>query len=120
MDRHNKVLLGRIRRTALFVGMALFILGAALPPDNGHARGKYKPQVTLPKGYPDGFDGLGVIERIAPDVVVIQDCKRPLALHVEYNTPRERNTISAFFVPGKMVGYLLDSRGYITSLWLIE
>ena len=120
MDRNNKICLARIMRTALSIGVALFILGAAIPPDNGYARGKFKPEVRLPEGYPDGFDGFGQINRIAPDVVVIDDTKYRFIVHVEYNTPRERNTLPALFVPGKFVGFLLDSQGQVTSLWMIE
>ena len=87
MDRNNKVFLGRIKRTALSIGVAVFILGAAIPPGNGYARGKFKPEVRLPEGYPDGFDGVGQINRIAPDVVVIDDTKYRFIVHVEYNTP---------------------------------
>ena len=120
MDRNKNVCLTTIKRIALSLGLALFIFGAATPPGDSHAQGKYKPEVRLPKGYPDGFDGFGRIERIAPDVVVIHDQQRPLALHVEFNTPRERNTTPALFVPGKLVGFLLDSEGRITSIWMIE
>ena len=103
----------------LCAGLALFILGALTPAGPCHAQGKFKPEIVLPPGYPGGFDGFGKIDRIAPDEVVIEDRLWPLAVHVEYNTPQERNTTPGLFVPGKLVGFLLDSQGRITSLWML-
>ena len=120
MDRHNKVFLGRVKRTVFSLGLVLFILSVAVSPGDGHAQQKVKPEIRLPKDYPDGFDGFGYLNRIAPGEAVINDQLLPVAADVGFNTPGERNTTPALFVPGKIVGFLLDSKGQITSLWMIE
>ena len=120
MDRKKKVCFARIKGTVFALGLALLILGAGIAPGNGHAQGKVKPEVRLPKGYPDGFDGFGYLDEIASGRAVINDHELPVALDVKYYTPTEQYAAERAFVPGKLVGYLLNPQGRITSLWLIE
>ena len=119
MDRNKKVCFAWIRGTAFAIGLAVFILGGAIAPGNA-AQGKVKPEVRLPKGYPDGFDGFGYLDRISSGTAVINDQELRVAPDVKYYTPTDQYAGVGAFVPGKLVGYLLGPEGRIISLWLIE
>ena len=113
----------RIRKTAKklsCVGMVLLFFGAALPSEPGHAQQRVKPEVVLPAHYPDGFDGLGHIERISETEVVIDDTLYKFAPHAEFNTPQRNNVSLYTFRPGAKVGFMKSGKKQVTSLWLIE
>lgn len=102
------------------IGLALFFANAVIPSGISHAQRGVKPEVVLPKNYPNGFDGFGRIDRIAKNEVVIDDTLIPLASYVLYHTPEEMDAPSYLFVPGKLVGFMKNSENAIESLWLIE
>jgi len=102
------------------VGLALFFLGAALSSNPAHAQQRVKPEVVLPKHYPDGFDGLGRIDRISETEVVIDDGLYKFAAHAEFHTPAGQNVSIYSLKPGAMVGFMKSGKKQIISLWLIE
>jgi len=74
----------------------------------------------LPSHYPQRFDGIGRIDRIDRDEIVIDDTLHGLSGDVRYATPESRHGSSAAFKPGRYVGYMENPRRQITSLWLIK
>ena len=120
MKQKKKTCFGRAKHILISAGLALFIAGVAIPSGFSYAEGKIKPEMVLPKGYPNGFNGYGYIDRIARDEVVIDDAYFKLSPSIEYNTPTRRDASKAFFRPGVLVGYLTSSENEIVSLWLLE
>ena len=110
----------KIRQLLTGVVLALCLLNMAIPPAAVFGEGRVKPEWVMPRHYPYGFHGMGHIDRITEKQVVIDEHMIKLSPDVEYNTPSEENTSSDLFKPGKRVGYLLNSRNEIRSMWLIE
>jgi hypothetical protein len=110
--RKKKNVLFRIALLCMIIGLVVF----ASP---GYAQGRYKGEWVLPKHYPQGFDGWGRIDRISDGEVVIDDTMYPLSPAVTYNIPEASNINSSFLRAGDMVGYLMDQKGFIISLWRI-
>lgn len=105
----------------IFIGLALFFLIQAIISSSlGHAQGRVKPEVVLPKHYPHGFDGYGLLQRIENREVVIDDQLLKLSPNIVYHTPTRLNASRAYFRPGDLVGFLRDSKKEIVSLWLIQ
>ena len=120
MKENGKMSLNTTKTILICIGLALFLANTAIPSSISYAQRGVKPEVVLPKHYPNGFDGFGRIDRIAVDEVVIDDDLIPLASYVLYNTPKEMNAPSYLFVPGSLVGFIKNSENAIESLWLIE
>ena len=76
--------------------------------------------MVLAKGYPDGFNAYGHINRIGEKKVVIDDEPFNLSLDVTYNIPTRLNASKAYFGPGAFVGVLTNAKGEAKSLWLLE
>ena len=110
----------KIAKTLACLGLALFSLSTAFSSNLGHAQQRVKPEVVLPKHYPDGFDGWGRIDRISETEVVIDDGLYKFAAHAEFHTPERQNVSLYSLKPGAMVGFMKSGRRQITSLWLIE
>jgi hypothetical protein len=120
MKENNKIFLGRIKHILICSGLVLFIVSSAIPARVAHAQRRVKGEWVLPKHYPDGFDGMGHIDRIAKDEIVIDDVLLRLSPSVTYRTPKTKHSTSAHFSPGNLVGYLKNSEGEVISLWLIK
>jgi hypothetical protein len=116
----DQMRIGKMAAKFSSVGLALLFLSAAIPSEPGHAQQRVKPEVVLPKHYPDGFDGLGRIERISETEVVIDEALYKFAPHAEFNTPQRNNVSLYTFTPGATVGFMKDGNKRIISLWLIE
>jgi len=110
----------KTRHIILCIGLAVFFLGTAIPAGVSHAQTRVKGEWVLPKYYPDGFDGWGRIDSIESNKLVIDDTGLKLSPSVTYRTPTKKYATSAYFSPGDLVGFLLDSKGEIISLWLIK
>ena len=112
--------IGRIGKKLAVIGLAFFFMSAALSLNPCHAQQRVKPEVVLPKHYPDGFDGLGHIERISETEVVIDDSLYEFAPQSGFHT-LERSNVSVYsFKPGSFVGFMKGGKRQIISLWLIE
>ena len=120
MKKRKKISRQRIRQIFICIGLALFILVMAIPSGLSYAQGRVKPEMVLPKHYPNGFHGFGRIDRIGRDEMVIDDMYFRLSPSVQYHTPTSKNVSPAFFKKGDLVGYLTISEKEITSLWLLE
>ena len=112
--------IAKIAKQLACVGLASCFLSTALPSDHGHAQERVKPEIVLPKHYPDGFHGLGRIDRISETEVVIDDALYKFAPHAEFNTPQRTNVSLYTFRPGAWVGFMKSGKRQIVSLWLIE
>ena len=112
--------IGNMWKKLAFAGLAVFFANVALSSNPGHAQQRVKPEMVLPKHYPDGFDGLGNIQRISETEVVIDDTYYTFAPHAGFHTP-ERSNVSVYSIkPGACVGYMKGGKKQIISLWLIE
>ena len=95
-------------------------------PETSQAQGRYFKEEWLgsfPAYYPRGFDGygrIGRIDRINLEEVVVDDAFFKLAIDARYSTPRRKHATSNAFEPGRLVGYILNERREIESLWFIE
>ena len=104
----------------IFIGVALFLGIQAISSGLGYAGERVKPEMALPKAYPDGFNAYGHINRIGEKRVVIDDEPFALSLDVTYNTPTRLNASKAYFGEGAFVGVLTNAKGEAKSLWLLE
>ena len=78
------------------------------------------PDRKFPDYYPDKFNAIGNIDRIAEDEIVIGDTLHRLSPYVTYHTPTDRDTSKVLFPVGSLVGFITNSEREVTSLWLIE
>ena len=110
------------KRTLVFIliGVALFLVTQAISSGLGYAGERVKPEMVLPKGYPDGFITYGHINGIDDKIVVIDDEPFTLSTDVTYNIPTRLNASKAYFREGAFVGVLTNAKGQAKSLWLLE
>jgi hypothetical protein len=76
--------------------------------------------LALPEHYPDRFTGIGRIDRLAEEEIVIDDSLYTLAPYVTYHTPTAMNVSNIMFRAGNLVGFLTNSEGQIISLWFLK
>ncbi len=88
-----------------------FILGVSYGQD---------PDKKFPDYYPDTFNAIGNIDRIAENEIVIGDTLYRLSPYVTYHTPTSRDASKVLFPVGSLVGFITTSEREVTSLWLIE
>ena len=119
--KHNSMKFHRRHRQLLAgMGVVLILMSLVFQSDMIYGQDRVKPEWIMPRHYPNGFHGMGCIDRITEDQLVIDEHLLKLTHNVTYNTPTEEDASSAFFSPGKMVGYILNADNAIVSLWLIE
>ena len=111
---------GKTTLVFICIGLALFLVSQAMSSGLGYAQGRVKPEMVLPKGYPDGFDLYGHIDRIDQNTVVIDDEPFTLSPDVTYSIPTRLNASKAYFKKGVLVGVLTNAKGHAISLWLLE
>jgi hypothetical protein len=113
--------IGRIVRKLACVGLTLFFVSVTPFPDAGHAQlQRFKPEVVLPKHYPDGFDGCGHIEFISTTGMIVADRFYNFAPGAEFHTPQKGNVSPYLFKKGALIGFMKDAIDQIVSVWLIE
>jgi hypothetical protein len=119
MDRMGT---GSFVKKLMCTGLALcFIsMAAAWTPGYAQMQGNEKPELVLPKTYPDGFDGWGYLNGISAEEAVINDSHYKVAPSVEYHTPQDQVATVYSFKPGDMVGFMKNGVGQIVSLWLLK
>ncbi len=78
------------------------------------------PDRTFPDYYPEKFNAIGIIDRIAEDEIVIGDTLYRLSPNTTYHTPTNRDASNVLFPVGSLVGFITTSEREVTSLWLIE
>lgn len=111
---------GLTRKLLYWVGCLLIIAGVLFPSAVVYGEGRVKPEWVMPRHYPHGFHGMGRIDSITEDQIVIDEHQIRLSPSVVYNTPMEKNVPRELFTPGQKIGYILDSTNRIKSIWLIE
>jgi hypothetical protein len=118
----NRMGTGSFVKKMMCIGLALCFIGMAAASTPGYAQSqmKVKPEMVLPKTYPDGFDGWGYLNRIATGEAVINDSLYKLAPNAEYHTPHDQLATMYSFKPGDMVGFMRNEGGQIVSLWLLQ
>jgi hypothetical protein len=116
----SKMRYAKIRYALLVSVLVLFIVSLALPASVCDAQRRVKLESVLPKHYPDGFDGVGYINRIGEDEIVIDDSFHKLSPFVRYATPTRRNALRSQFRAGDFVGYIKNSKHEIESLWVLK
>lgn len=119
MSKHRIKFSGRLKQTLVCIGLVLFFMSVGITESFSQAPKRYKPEAELPIEYPDGFHGFGPIDALREDVIVIGDMLIKLSPSVTFHTPTNMNSYPADFNKGDLVGYLKNSEGEITSLWLI-
>jgi hypothetical protein len=125
-NREKTVMKFKIFCHSRAIGILILILCLAAPvvlPEASQAQGRYFKEEWLgsfPAYYPRGFDGYGRIDRINLEEVVIDDDFFKLAIDIRYSTPLRKHATSIPFEPGRLVGYILNQRREIESLWFIE
>jgi len=75
---------------------------------------------NVPDHYPDTFEAIGTIDRITNDEIVIGDTLYRLSPSVTYHTPTIEDASKHLFSVGSLVGFLINNKREVTSLWLID
>jgi hypothetical protein len=101
-------------------GVALLLGSLSQPLTVTGAEVKGETGLALPEYYPDRFDGTGRIDRITVDEIVIDDTLYRFSRNAEFATPTRRHALKAWFRVGDHVGFLINAKYEIISLWLIE
>lgn len=113
--RHAKI----ERITCIILGV-LLIVGVAFPLGTSYAQRKVKGEWILPKHYPDGFDGMGSMDRITQATIVIDDCSYGFSPFVQFSTPTRERAFRSQFHPGDLVGYIVNDKKQIEALYLLQ
>lgn len=72
------------------------------------------------KNYPKRFDGMGYIDVIEPDRILIDDTPYQLASSVAFHTPKQRHAPAKWFQKDQYVGFLQDSKGAVKDVYLLK
>lgn len=100
--------------------ICLFWLGCLLLVLSVGSIAVAEPEQGLYPHYPTDFDGFGRVDRIGKDVIVIDDSLYSLAPGVTYATPGRRMALLSDVETGDLLGFILNSDGEISSLWLLD
>jgi hypothetical protein len=77
-------------------------------------------RADFPSYYPEKFNGIGRIDRIARDEIVISDSLYKLSPYAKYATPKRKTVQRTRLGIGNLVGFVTNEKNEIASLWLIE
>lgn len=87
-------------------------------------RGRRVPRIDIDdplyRDYPTRFDGMGFIDLINTDRILIDDTPYRFSANVTFHTPRRRRASAGSFRQGQYVGYLQDSSGAIKDIYLLK
>ncbi len=110
----------RMKMLALTVLISgLFIL----PFANGSAarqRKKVVSEKAIYTGYPLDFSARGHIDRIGNGEIVIDDGLFKVDASVRFNRPNQLGTAMKSFSVGERVGFIVDKKGKLRSVWLLK
>ncbi|MFC1884807.1 hypothetical protein ACFL2O_08555 [Thermodesulfobacteriota bacterium] len=79
----------------------------------------YKIDFLQPDHYPERFDGIGKLDELREDAVIIEDTEMDLAPNVTFRGLKKGSRSKKLFVPGQRVGYIVDENAVVVSLWLL-
>ena len=91
-----------------------------VPAQNSSARHGHGLEGVVDGRHPNDFEGLGSIDYISEDRIVINDTQHRLSPNVKYYRKGRKRANRSLFQVGARVGYTTDSKGQIRSLWLIR
>ena len=112
--------LTRQRRLLRGIGLGLILGLVVMASYSGSYGAEYlEEERVLPSHYPKKFNGLGYIDRIGKNEIVIDDSLHPLASYVAYATAASKHGASGDFRVGDYVGFVTNSEKKITSIWMI-
>jgi hypothetical protein len=123
MKEIRKISLKKTVYILMCIGLSVSFVVGVFTSSVSHAQGKVKPEWVMPEHYPKtGFDGMGRINtvNIGQNEVVIDEFLYNLSPMVQYNTPILNDVSSGDFIEGKLVGFIVDSKDTIVSMWLIQ
>ncbi len=106
--------------------MALMVLVAGLaflPLATGALAGQSKkvtPEKPLYPGYPLDFSARGQIDRIGDGEIVIDDGLFKVDSGVRFNRPNNLGTTIKRFSVGERIGFIVDKKGNLKSVWLLK
>ncbi len=102
--------------------VVLVFLAASFFLDKGvsSAQKKFRPEMVLPSHFPEFFDGLGKIERMEGDEIVINEKLLKISARLTVATKRSQHASRDLLKVGDTVGFTTNSVGEITGIWLIE
>ena len=104
----------------LGLGLVLALIFIVSLAKVGLTRERNGGGLVLPKHYPDRFTGIGRIDRLAEEEIVIDDSLYTLAPYVEYHTPTAMNVSNIIFRAGSLVGFITNSEHQILSIWFLR
>jgi hypothetical protein len=109
------------RRSALWKPLILLLLTvlATTAALEGMAAGQSRGENFITGRSLSDFDGVGHIDSMEEDQLVIDDCSRKLPSGVKYYKPGPIKIPAAAFSVGSRVGYVENRNGQIISLWLL-
>jgi len=112
--------LARQRRLLKGIGLGLILGLVVMASYSGSYGAEYLGEErVVPSYYPKKFDGLGHIDRIGKNEIVIDDSLHPLASSVAYATATSKHGSGGDFRVGDYVGFVTNSEKEITSIWMI-
>ena len=81
---------------------------------------RYTIDFLQPDHYPKHFDGVGQLDEMSKDSIIINDMGLPLAEKVTFHVPESTRPVSSKrFIPGVRVGYIVGKDQKIEALWLL-
>jgi hypothetical protein len=104
----------------LCLGLVSLVLVLALPAATSRAEGPELGKWVQPDHYPAKFQGRGYIDRVGTNDIVINDLWYQLSPFVKYHNPQRLDVAGYEFRVGKYVGFFLNDKREIVSLWLLE
>jgi hypothetical protein len=108
------------RCVLLGIGLVLGFIVLASYSGTTYGEGFLGERADFPSYYPEKFDGIGRVDRIARDEIVISDSLYDLSPHATYATPTRKTVPRTRLDVGSMVGFVTNEKKQIVSLWLIE
>ena len=108
------------RCVLLGIGLVLGLVVLAAYSGTIYGEGFLGERADFPSYYPERFDGIGRIDRIARDEIVISDSLYKLSPYATYATPKRKTAQRTRLDIGNLVGFVANEKNEIVSLWLIE
>ena len=104
----------------IFMGLALLVAGLSFPSSAVSDEVLEKGRWVKPDHYPGKFHGMGIIDKIHDDGIIINDRKHFFSLYFRCHTPGEMNVSIFVFREGNYVGYMLNSEHEMETLYLLK
>ncbi len=79
-----------------------------------------EPEKPLYPGHQHRFDGIGRVDRISRGEVVIDDRTFKFSKRVHFNAPGRHDVPRVWVREGDIVGFILNARKEVDSIWIME